>query len=90
MKLNIEIEIDAGTDVVWNAFTPPANISRWAQNFEIVDEDHTCWTPWCRFMFTRFMRLMSLFTGGTIRKRTEGEMQRFKSMVESDLAGEIA
>ena len=90
MALNVEIEADAGTDVIWEAFTNPANMSRWVQNFERVDEDHTCWAPWCRCMFTRFMQLMSLFTGGTIRKRTEGEMQRFKSMVESDLAGEIA
>tara|TARA_B100000676_G_scaffold223228_1_gene220486 strand:+ start:280 stop:417 length:138 start_codon:yes stop_codon:yes gene_type:complete len=45
MTLNVEIEIDAGTDVVWKAFMNPANISRYVQNFEKVDTDHTCRTP---------------------------------------------
>ena len=38
----------------------------------------------------RFMRFMALFIGGVIRKRTEGDMHRFKLMVESDLAGDNA
>ena len=147
MKLNFEIEIDAGKDVVWEAFTDPANMARWVQNFESftpksgepgqpgataevafdengkrvvmletiterrdpdflagtydtehgrtvivnhfesIDANHTRWTSWCRFSLTGFMRLISLFVGRMVRKRTEGDMQRFKLMVESDLAG---
>ena len=34
MKLNFEIEIDAGLDDVWAAFTNPDNMRRWVQNFE--------------------------------------------------------
>ncbi|MDH3439226.1 MAG: SRPBCC family protein [Gammaproteobacteria bacterium] len=147
MKLNFEIEIDAGLDDVWTAFTNPDNMRRWVQNFEsftpksgipgqpgataevafnengkrvvmletiterrdpnflagsyetdhgktvivnhfeAIDESHTRWTSWCRFTMTGFLRLMSLFVGRIVRKRTEGDMQRFKLMVESDLAG---
>ncbi|MGI9262844.1 MAG: SRPBCC family protein [Woeseiaceae bacterium] len=146
MKLNYEIEIDAGVDVVWSAFTTPANMGRWMQNFEsfapksgepgqpgataeiafdengkrvvmletiterrdpdflagtydtahgttlivnhfeAIDDNHTRWVSWCNFTFTGFMRFMSLFISGAIRKRTEGDMERFKLMVESDLA----
>jgi len=68
MKLNVEIEIDADRAVVWNEFTDLANMSRWVQNLEVVDEDQTCCTSSCRLMFTGFMRLMSLFTGDTIHE----------------------
>ena len=147
MKLNFEIEIDAGQDDVWASFTNPDNMHRWVQNFEsftpvsglpgqpgataevafdengkrvvmletiterrdpdflamsygaghgttvivhhfeAIDETHTRWTSWCRFTMTGLMRLMSLFVGRMVRKRTEGDMQRFKLMVETDLAG---
>lgn len=147
MKLNFEIEIDAGLDDVWAAFTNPDNMRRWVQNFEsftpksgipgqpgataevafnengkrvvmletiterrdpdflagsyetdhgttvivnhfeVIDDNHTRWTSWCRFTMTGFLRLMSLFVGRIVRKRTEGDMHRFKLMVESDLAG---
>jgi hypothetical protein len=33
------------------------------------------------------MKYLSVFLAGSIRRRTEGDMQRFKLMVESDLAG---
>ena len=147
MKLNYEIEIDAGTDFVWDAFTNPANMVRWMRNFEsftpksgvpgqpgataelvfdengkrvamletiterrdpdflaasyesaqgttvivnhfaTIDDHHTRWTSWCNFTFTGVMRFLSLFISGAIRKRTEADMQRFKLMVETDLAG---
>ncbi|MDP6993173.1 MAG: hypothetical protein QGF87_02355 [Woeseiaceae bacterium] len=84
MKLNV------GKNTVRNAFTDPANMRRWVQSFEAVDEDHTRRTPWCRLMFTGFKELMSRFTGGNIQERTEGDMQQFNLMVEPDLAGENA
>lgn len=55
--------------------------------FEALDASSTRWTAWCNFRFRNVMKLMSLFLGGTIRKRTEGDMQRFKLMIESDTAG---
>jgi uncharacterized protein YndB with AHSA1/START domain len=55
-------------------------------HFEAIDASTTRWSSWCNFTFTGFMKFMSLFIGNVIRKRTEGDMQRFKLMVESDEA----
>ena len=55
-------------------------------HFEKVGEDSTRWTSWCNFTFHGFMKIMSLFISGMIRKRTEADMARFKLMVETDLA----
>jgi uncharacterized protein YndB with AHSA1/START domain len=54
--------------------------------FSDIDGKQTRWTSWCRFSFRGFMKVMSLFIGRTIRKRTEADMQRFKLMVETDEA----
>ncbi len=64
MKLNV------GNNTVRNAFTDPANMSRWVQNFEAVDKDHTRRTPWFRFTFTGSKELISRFTGVNIHERT--------------------
>ena len=55
-------------------------------HFEAVNENSTRWTSWSKFTFTGFMKIMSLFVSGIIRKRTEADMQRFKLMVETDQA----
>lgn len=55
-------------------------------HFVAIDASTTRWSSWCNFTFTGFMKFMSLFIGNVIRKRTEGDMQRFKLMVESDEA----
>ena len=57
-------------------------------HFEAVDDNTTRWTSWCRFTFSGFMKVFSIFMGGAIRKRTEGDMARFKLMVESDEASQ--
>jgi len=56
-------------------------------HFESIGENTTCWTSWCKFTFKGFMKIMALFIAGTIRKRTENDMHRFKLMVETDEAG---
>jgi len=56
-------------------------------HFESIGEDKTRWTSWCNFSFKGFMKIMALFIAGTIRKRTEDDMHRFKLMVETDEAG---
>ena len=146
MKQKFEIEIDAGIDRVWAAFTDPENMRRWVRGFrsfrttagepgqpgataevvfeekgrevvmtetiterreqaflagtyeadhgttlivnqfEAIDPDRTRWTSWCNFTFTGFTRYLSIFIAGAVRRRTEGDMARFKLMVESDLA----
>jgi len=55
-------------------------------HFVKVDDNRTRWTSWCNFRFNGLMKFVSLFTSGRIRKRTEGDMQRFKLMVETDMA----
>ncbi|MBT8132296.1 MAG: SRPBCC family protein [Gammaproteobacteria bacterium] len=55
--------------------------------FEAVSSTATRWTMWCNFKFNGVMKLLSVFAGGAIRSRVEGDMQRFKLMVESDLSG---
>lgn len=56
-------------------------------HFEKVGDKQTRWTVWCNFTFRGFMKVASLFFAGAIRKRTEGDMERFKLMVETDQAG---
>jgi uncharacterized protein YndB with AHSA1/START domain len=56
-------------------------------HFAAIDENATRLSSWCKFSFTGFMRFMAPFIRGVIRKRTEGDMQRFKLMVETDEAG---
>ena len=65
---------DHGTTVVVN-------------HFAAIDGNTTRWSSWCKFDFTGFMRFMAPFIRSVIRKRTEGDMQRFKLMVETDEAG---
>jgi uncharacterized protein YndB with AHSA1/START domain len=55
-------------------------------HFEAIDENTTRWSSWCNFQFRGAMKFMSLFAARSIRKRTQGDMERFKLMVESDLA----
>ena len=55
-------------------------------HFEEAGEDSTRWTSWCNFTFQGFMKIMSIFISGIIRKRTEADMARFKLMVETDRA----
>lgn len=57
-------------------------------HFAAIDEHKTRWTSWCNFTFKGFMRLMSVFVAGTIRKRTEADMQRFKLLVETEIASQ--
>jgi len=56
-------------------------------HFEAIDGNTTRWSSWGNFTFTGFMRYLSLFIGPALRRRTEGDMARFKLMVESDEAG---
>lgn len=56
-------------------------------HFEAIEDGQTRWTAWCNFSFRGFMKVASLFVAGRIRKRTDGDMERFKLMVESDQAG---
>jgi uncharacterized protein YndB with AHSA1/START domain len=70
-------EADHGTTLIVN-------------HFQSVDGARTRWTSWNRFAFSGIMRFFAIFLGGVIRKRTEADLERFKLMVESDLAGKDA
>jgi len=56
-------------------------------HFAAIDANATRWTSWCKFTFKGFMRFLTLFIAGSIRKRTEADMHCFKLMVETDEAG---
>lgn len=58
--------------------------------FEQIDEQHTRWVAWTNMNFKGLMRLTSIFLIKSIRRRTEDDMQRFKLMVETDLANEAS
>jgi uncharacterized protein YndB with AHSA1/START domain len=67
--------------------------SRWGKtlivnHFEVIDENTTRWISWCNFRFTGLMRFLALFTAGSIRRRTEADMDRFKLLVETELAND--
>ena len=73
-------------DFMAGIYESPHGTTLIVNHFESIDDDRTRWTSWCNFSFKGFMKLMSLFIAGAIRKRTEGDMQRFKLMVETDQA----
>ena len=56
-------------------------------HFRSLDDRTTRWTSWANFRFRGVMKLMSIFTAGAIRRRTEDDMHRFKMMVETDTSG---
>lgn len=66
------------------AYVSPMGTTLIVNHFEPVDGNSTRWTSWCNFTFQGFMKIMSLFVSGIIRRRTEADMQRFKLMVETD------
>ena len=51
--------------------------------FESTDDGNTRWSVWCRFRFRGFMKVMALFMGGSIRRRTNDDLGRFKLLAES-------
>jgi uncharacterized protein YndB with AHSA1/START domain len=55
--------------------------------FESLGDGRTRWSSWGNFTFAGVMKYLSVFLVGSIRRRTEEDMQRFRLMVESDLAG---
>lgn len=73
-------------DFLAGMYESPVSTTLVVNHFKAVDENTTSWTAWCNFSFRGVMKLMSLFTAGTIRKRTEADMDRFKLMVETNRA----
>ncbi len=59
-------------------------------HFEDAGEAGTRWIVYTNHFFTGMMKLMGIFLAGSIRKRTENDLQRFKLLVESREADEIA
>lgn len=74
-------------DFLAGTYESPHATTLIVNHFEAVGDSQTRWTSWCNFRFKGVMKLMSLFIAGVIRKRTEGDMQRFKLLVESQQAG---
>jgi uncharacterized protein YndB with AHSA1/START domain len=74
-------------DFLASTYESPQGIALIVHHFNSVSDDRTRWSSWGNFTFTGVMKYLSVFLAGSIRRRTEGDMQRFKLMVESDLAG---
>jgi len=55
-------------------------------HFEAIGENTTRWTVYANHRFNGIMKLMALFAGKSVRIRTEADLQRFKLLVETDLA----
>ena len=62
--------------------------SLFVHQFDAVNENQTRWTSWGNFRFRGLAKMTSLFTASVIRNRIEGDMQRFKLLLESNTAGE--
>ncbi len=73
-------------DFLAGTYESPMGKALIVNHFEAVDQDSTRWSAWCNVTFQGLMKVMSLFVGGAIRKRTEADMLRFKLMVETDQA----
>jgi uncharacterized protein YndB with AHSA1/START domain len=54
--------------------------------FETVDKQHTRWTAWHNMRFRGASRFIAIFLLRSVRRRVENDMQRFKLMVETDIA----
>jgi uncharacterized protein YndB with AHSA1/START domain len=74
-------------DFLASTYESPQGNSLIVHHFDRISDDRTRWSVWGNFTFTGVMKYLSVFLAGSIRRRTEGNMQRFKLMVESDLAG---
>lgn len=55
--------------------------------FAAIDTNQTHWASWGNFRFRGIAKITSLFKANSIKKRMEGDMQRFKLLVETDVVG---
>ncbi len=72
-------------------FVVAVYVSRWRQvllvnRFEVIDANTTRWLVYANHTFTGVMRLGRLFFGKSIRERAEADMNRFKLLVETEVA----
>ncbi len=56
-------------------------------HFEDAGDGKTRWVVYANHFFKGLMKLMSIFFAGSIRERTENDLQRFKLLVESERSG---
>jgi uncharacterized protein YndB with AHSA1/START domain len=56
-------------------------------HFESIDDSTTKWVMYSNMAFKGFMKIMSVFIGGQIRKRNENNMDQFRKFAETESAG---
>lgn len=56
-------------------------------HFEAIDDSTTRWVVYSNIAFKGFMKLASVFVAGSIQKRNDADMQRFKHYVENTRVG---
>lgn len=59
-------------------------------HFEETDDGKTRWTSNMNYQFKGFMKIKAFFIQKSIRNRSDRNMNRFKLLVESTIAGESA
>ena len=67
-------------------YTNPWGKTIFVNHFEDAGDGRTRWIVYTNHFFKGMMKIMSIFSAGSIRKRTENDLQRFKLLVESEQA----
>lgn len=72
-------------------FVAAVYVSRWGKalivnHFEVIDDNTTQWMAYANHTFTGMMRLGGLFVGKSIRERAAADMNKFKLVVETEVA----
>ena len=57
-------------------------------HFSAIDDSNTQWVMYSNMAFKGFMKLLTIFVGGSIRKRNEADMDRFVQFVETGTASQ--
>jgi len=70
-------------DFLAGVYTSSVGTTLIVNHFVAIDDNSTRWSMWCNFQFKGLMKVMSLFMAGSIRKRTNCDLERFKLLAES-------
>ena len=73
-------------DFLAGVYTSDWGKSIFVNHFEDAGEGRTRWIVYTNHFFRGMMKIMGIFSAGSIRNRTESDLQRFKLLVESERA----
>jgi len=73
-------------DFMAGIYESPSSKAVIVNHFEKLDDSRTRWIMYANHQFKGIMKLISIFVRKAICQRTEEDMQRFKLLVESNVA----